>query len=349
MSTPDPKATPEPEIFDNPQFDAPENASSPTVPVPEAKAAETPTTPEPVASAPMPTRTIEVEPVQLPPEAFPEPAPAPPAPSPASTVRVESAVIPPEAIPPAPPVAAPPKATGSSLIPMIAVGMGAFALGVVSTWLVMHKPASERPIVEAPAAPPPAPVVILPAPSTEPATQMVAVPAPEPKHASEPPPAAAGKHGHREVASAPAKAEPAKPEAPKAGAPAKGVLGTYETGDLDAAIHVAQQDHADSLYAKLEGLKNALGTASAAQRSRDLNREVSALETAAQLDASIDRDPGPLRTRIRSRLVQASVEAGNHDAAAHDVKSAAAHYRRALALAPDDAEAKRKLDALGQK
>ena len=346
MSDSDPKPNgPEPEIFDNPEFEEIQSASpvpaSEPEPAPVAPA-QTPTTPEPMAAVPTPTRTLELERVQLPPEAFREPEP-PPARAPAPTVRAEATAVPPEAIPPAPVVAKPaepPPTTSKPLpIPKGAIGAGAFVLGVLATWFVMHRPA-KQPVVEAPAAPPPvaAPVVSLPFPPPQP-VQTIADP--EPTRPPETP-----KHAHHAVVNAVAKNEPPKTEPAKFFA-SKGVLGTYETGDVAAAIRVAQQDHADALYAKLESLQNALGTAAAAQKTKDLNRELASLEAASQLDLAIDRDSGPIRTRIHTRLVQASMEAGNRDSASHNTKSAIAHYRRALALAPNDAEAKRKLEALG--
>lgn len=223
----------------------------------------------------------------------------------------------------------PEPAQHASTLKLLLIAIGSFLLGVVCTWALMRSPAPPRSV--------PAPVV-----ATAPAATMneVAVPIPPPLAPRVSAPtrvdAESPQHARHDI-----KAELAPHHPAPTGS---GVLRTYESGDLTAALRVAQADHADELLQKMTALQKALDAATSAARAHDVGRELSQLESAMQLDAAIDRDPGPLRARIRDRLVDATIAAGDRALAQHDAQSAVARYQRALELAPNKPGLRRKLD-----
>lgn len=309
-----------PETFDNPEFGAKETAARPQATPDSLPAAK----PGPALSP-----TQEMKPVDK-----PNPAPARSGPLFAPTMEMPPVTV-------RAPGADTPRAPGPATprtVPLpwvVATGGLAFALGSLLTWGVMRQPRAEPPLAEQLAEPSPRPSPP-PAPAPAPAHLAVAeveVPRPAADHA------AAGK-SHHPVSSA--KAAETAPTASEA-------VRQYEAGNVAAALTTAKASKATALVEQLTALEKARSTAAAAHAQHDPDAERVALESALKADAAITPKPGIVRAQIRDALAQAHLQLGIRAVNAKQQKAATDHLRTALVFHPNLPEARRQLEALGQK
>jgi hypothetical protein len=311
-----PSAPPRQETFDNPEFSSPgADANARPSAVPGSLAA--------VRSDPkMMSSTQEMKPL----DTVPPPQPA----KGSGPLFAPTMAMAPVTVSSGGPRGAAPAARSVPPSVLIAVGLGAFALGCLVTWLATRPPRMETQAVEerpSLATPQVAAAATPHLPAAE-----VEVPRGAPEHA-------VAKTHH------PGPAVKSTEEAPTTGA----ALHAYEAGNVEAALRIARAANASALVGQLTALEQARSAAAAAHAKQSFDPERTALENALKVDAAITRDPGPVRAQIREGLAQAHLQLGISAAAAKHQKVATDHLRTALAFHPGLAEAKKQLEALGQK